>query len=116
MNVAFPYRFDGRGRTASADEPDHVRDMIEGLLFTAPGERVNRPTFGAGVLQLVFAPNGDALATATSIMVEAALTEWLGDIIEVAEVGVTSDDAILRLEIRYVLRRTGEERLAVLER
>lgn len=116
MNVAFPYRFDGRGRTASADEPDHVRDMIEGLLFTAPGERVNRPTFGAGVLQLVFAPNGDALATATRVTVEAALTEWLGDVIEVAEVGVTSDDATLRLEIRYVLRRTGEERLAVLER
>jgi phage baseplate assembly protein W len=116
MHVDYPFRFDGRGRTAEVDDDAHIRDMIEQVLFTAPGERVNRPTFGSGVLQLVFAPNGDALAAATRLSVEAALTEWLGDLIEIAEVGVTAEDAILRLDVRYVVRRTGEERLASLER
>lgn len=116
MNVDFPFSFDGRGRTAEADDDRHIRDMIEQVLFTAPGERVNRPTFGSGALQLVFAPNGDALAAATRLSVEAALTEWLGDLIEVAEVLVAAEDATLRLDVRYVVRRTGEERLATLVR
>lgn len=116
QHVDYPLRFDGRGRTAEVDDDAHIRDMIEQVLFTAPGERVNRPTFGSGVLQLVFAPNGDALAAATRLSVEAALTEWLGDLIEVLGVQVTAEDATLRLDVRYVVRRSGEERLATLER
>ena len=116
MNVEFRLRFDGRGRTADADDERHIRDMIEQVLFTAPGERVNRPTFGSGVLQLVFAPNGDALAAATRMSVQAALQEWLGDVIEVADVTVDSDDSTLRLEVQYVVRRTGEIRTARLAR
>ena len=112
----FPLHFDGRGRTAETTDDEHIRDMIEQLLLTAPGERVNRPTFGSGVLGLVFAPTGDALAAATRLSVEAALTEWLGDLIEVVEVQVTSEDATLRLDVRYVVRRTGEEALATVVR
>ena len=47
-NLAFPYGFDTTGRTATTDLPDHIRDMILQILFTSPGERVNRPTFGSG--------------------------------------------------------------------
>lgn len=116
MNVDFPLRFDGRGRTAETDDEGHVRDLIEQLLFTAPGERVNRPTFGSGVLELVFAPNGDALAAAMRLSVQASLQEWLGDLIEVANVDVDNDDATLRLSVRYVVRRTGEARTVTLVR
>jgi len=116
MNVDFPLRFDGRGRTAETNDEGHVRDLIEQLLFTAPGERVNRPTFGSGVLELVFAPNGDALAAAMRLSVQASLQEWLGDLIEVANVDVDNDDATLRLTVRYVLRRTGESRTVTLVR
>ena len=116
MHVDFPLRFDGRGRTAETDDDGHVRDMIEQLLFTAPGERVNRPTFGSGVLQLVFAPNGDALAAAMRLSVQASLQEWLGDLIEVADVDVDNDDSTLRLTVRYVVRRTGETRTATMVR
>jgi len=116
VNLDFPYRFDGRGRTAETDGDDHVRDLIEQVLLTAPGERVNRPTFGSGVLQLVFAPSGDTLAAATRLSVQAALQEWLGDLIEVADVQVEAVDSLLRLEVRYVLRRTGETRVATLTR
>jgi phage baseplate assembly protein W len=112
----YPLHFDGRGRTALTTDDEHVRDLIEQLLLTTPGERVNRPTFGSGALGLVFAPAGDALAAATRLSIEAALTEWLGDLIEVVEVEVTSEDSTLRLDIRYVIRRTGEEALATVVR
>ena len=69
MNIDFPFHFDGRGRTAATGDDDHVRDMIEQLLFTSPGERVNRPDFGSGLLQLVFAPNSPELAAALQFTV-----------------------------------------------
>ena len=83
MNIDFPFHFDDRGRTAPTDDDDHVRDMIEQLLFTSPGERVNRPDFGSGLLQLVFAPNSPELAAAVQFMVQAALQQYLGDLIDV---------------------------------
>ena len=116
MNIDFPLRFDGRGRTAEADDEAHIRDMIEQVLFTSPGERVNRPTFGSGAQQLVFAPNSDALATAMRLSVQAALQEWLGDVIELTDVVVETNDSTLRIEARYVVRRTGETRVATVAR
>ena len=116
MNVDYPFHVDARGRTAEASDEDHIRDMIEQILFTAPGERVNRPTFGSGVMQLVFAPNSEALAAATQIQVQSALQQWLGDLIEVGEVEVTNDDATLNVLIRYVLRSTQEQRITQFQR
>src|SRR3989442_12981561 len=112
MNIDFPFHFDGRGRTAVADDTKHVRDLIEQVLFTSPGERVNRPTFGSGLMQLVFAPNSDALAAATQLTVQAALQHWLGDRIELRAVEVTTVDSTLSVTVRYVSRRTGEEKVA----
>jgi len=116
MQIDFAYGFDGRGRTAEADVEAHIRDLIEQLLLTAPGERVNRPTFGTGALQLVFAPNSDALAAALRLSIQAGLQEWLGDIIEVTDIEVENVDSTLRLEVRYVIRRTGETRTATIAR
>ena len=112
MYIDHPYHFDGRGRTAQTNPDDHVRDLIEQVLFTTPGERVNRPTFGSGVLQLIFAPNNDALATATQVTVQGALQQWLGELILVEAVDVENDDATLRVTVRYVVRRTQERQVA----
>lgn len=112
MQIDHPYHFDGRGRTAQTNPDDHVRDLIEQVLFTTPGERVNRPTFGSGVLQLIFAPNNDALATATQVTVQGALQQWLGELILVEAVDVENDDATLRVTVRYVVRRTQERQVA----
>jgi len=68
----FPYHVDGRGRTAETGEDDHIRDLIHQVLFTSPGERVNRPDFGCGVAQLVFQPNSDTLAAATQFLILGA--------------------------------------------
>ena len=73
--IGYPYRVDSSGRTATSGRNDHIRHMMEQVLFTAPGERVNRPDFGCGLRQLVFAPASDELATATQYLVQAALQE-----------------------------------------
>jgi phage baseplate assembly protein W len=110
MNVAFPFAFDHRGRTA---EPvDHVRELIEQLLFTTPGERVNRPDFGSGVLQMVFQPNAPDLAGVTQHVIQGALQQWLGDVVIVERVDVRNDDARLEISLTYLIRRTQERRRA----
>ena len=88
MNVDFPFHFDRRGRTAEVDYDAHLRDLIEQVLFTVPGERVNRPDFGCGLLQLVFAPNSDQLAATTQYLVQCSLQYYLGDLIQVDAVEV----------------------------
>jgi uncharacterized protein len=104
--IDYPLHFDGRGRTADTSDEEHIRDLIEQVLFTAPGERVNQPTFGSGVLQLVFAPNSDALATATQLTVQGALQQWLAELVLVEAVEVTNVDATLEVTVQYVVRRT----------
>ena len=110
MNIKFPYQMDNRGRSAATDYDDHIRDMVEQVLFTAPGERVNRPTFGSGLMQLVFQPNSDELATTTQFLVQGALQQWLGDLIEVNEVEVESYDSTLQVSIKYTIRRSQQSR------
>jgi len=112
MNIDFPYHFDSRGRTSATTDEDHIRDLIEQVLFTSPGERVNRPTFGSGLLQLVFAANSDALAAATQLTVQAALQQWLGELIEVETVAVERDEGTLRVTLRYLIRRNQERQIA----
>jgi hypothetical protein len=107
MNLHFPYGFDGRGRTAADDEERWVRGLVEQVLFTAPGERVNRPDFGSGLEQLVFAPASVELAATTQMLVQGALERWLGELVEVEQVEVRADDAALEVTVAYRLRRTG---------
>ena len=108
MNIDYPFHFDRRGRTAAADPDDHIRDMIEQFLLTSPGERVNRPDFGSGLLQMVFAPNSPEIATALQFTIQAGLQQWLGDLIEVKKLEVISVDAQLCVEVQYVVRRTQQ--------
>ncbi len=106
----YPFAIDGRGRVGTTNEDDHIRDMIHQVLFTNPGERVNRPDFGCGLLQLVFMPNSDALATATQFTVQGALQRWLNDVIQVEQVEVRNDEERLEVTVVYVKRDTGERR------
>jgi len=116
MQIDFPFHVDGRGRTAATDPDDHVRDLIEQVLFTAPGERVNRPGFGSGLLQLVFAPNSQELAAATQFLVQGALQQWLGDLIQVEAVEVEGEDSRLMVTVQYVVRRDQQRRSATFSR
>ena len=109
MNLAFPFHFDMSGHTAATDAPSHILDMIEQILFTSPGERVNRPGFGSGTAQLVFAPNSDVLATAQQNVIQASLQMWLADLIRVQWVAVVAVDATLQITVVYVVLQTQEQ-------
>jgi phage baseplate assembly protein W len=106
-HVDATYRFDLRGRTAEPPDDDaYIRGLIEQVLFTAPGERVNRPDFGCGLMHLVFQPGGTELAAATEFLVQGSLQQWLGDLIDVEAIAVEATDSTLRVAVQYVVRRT----------
>ena len=116
MHLDFPFHVDARGRTAVTDHVDHIRDMIELFLFTNPGERVNRPEFGSGLMQLVFAPNSPELVSGVQFTVQAGLQQWLGDLIDVQDLKVTSEESTLSIEIKYLIRQTGQQQSLTLTR
>lgn len=116
MHIDYPFRLDHFGRTALTSYDEHVRDMVEQLLFTAPGERVNRPEFGSGLLQLVFAPNSPELAATIQFTSQAALQRWLGDVIDLLGLEVTAENSTLRVVVRYVVKRTNETRTVEIAR
>jgi len=116
MNIDFPFHVDGRGRTAVTDDDDHIRDMIEQLLFTSPGERVNRPDFGTGLLGMVFQPNSPELASALQFTIQAALQQWLGSLIQVESLEVTSAEGSLTVTVAYLVRRSQQRQVAQFSR
>jgi phage baseplate assembly protein W len=115
-NVDFPYHVDGRGRTADTGADDHLRDLIEQVLFTSPGERVMRPDFGSGLLGLVFEPGGLQLAATTQHLVQGALQQELGHLIAVDSVDVAQDEGTLTVRVSYVVLRTQEQTAATFSR
>ena len=112
----FPYHVDGRGRTATTGADDHLRDLIEQVLFTAPGERVMRPDFGSGLLGLVFEPGGPELVATTQHLVQGALQQELGHLIAVDSVEVAQDEGALTVSVSYVALRTQERTAATFSR
>jgi uncharacterized protein len=116
MEIAYPFRIDSRRRTASSDENRHIRDLIEQVLFTMPGERVNRPDYGCGLMQLIFAPNSSELASATQFLVQGQLLQWLDELILVEAVKVESFDSTLNVTVQYNIRRTLQQQVAQFSR
>ena len=112
MNIRFPFQVDHKGRAGLSDDDAHIKEMIEQVLFTSPGERVNRPTFGSSLMQLVFQPNSPELAATTQFLVQGALQQWLGDLIEVNKVEVLSEDSSLFVTVVYTKRLNGETGVA----
>ncbi len=106
-DLAQPLRFDHRGRTAEHRRAEHVRDLIEAVLFTAPGERVNRPSFGAGAARLLFEPNSPEAAAASQFLVQSGLQQHLAGLIEVRDVAVSNEDSRLRIRVEYVSLEDG---------
>lgn len=112
MDIAYPFQINSRGRTATADFDRHIRDMVEQVLFTMPGERVNRPDFGSGLMQLAFTPSSDELAAATQFLVQGSLQQWLGDLIQVEEVAVKNMESTLQVTVRYKIRHDQRQQVA----
>lgn len=117
MPMRFPYHSDGRGCTAAApaDDDDYIRDLIEQVLMTSPGERKNRPDFGCGLLAMAFAPGGDALQAALQATVQTALQRWLSDLVQVQDVQVELQEATVQVTVQYVVQRTQQQQIARFE-
>lgn len=111
MQIDYPYSINNNGRTSETNEEDHIRDMIEQVLFTSPGERVNRPTFGCGLLKLIFEPNSDVLAASTQSIVQSSLQQWLGDLILVEAVSVSAYESTLEVQVQYVIRKSRQRKV-----
>jgi phage baseplate assembly protein W len=114
--LAFPFSVDWRGRTRETDLAGHVRDLLEQIVFTSPGERVNRPSFGSGVQQALFRPNTELLAETVRATAEASIQQWLGHLIELHALDVEAQDSTLIIEITYTMRNEAELRTARMER
>jgi uncharacterized protein len=112
LDVAFPFRLDSRGRTVTSNNEEHIREMIEQVLFTMPGERVNRPDFGSGLMQLVFSPGSEELVAATQFLVQSSLQQWLGDLISVEEVAIETIDSTLTVSVRYLILQNKSQKVA----
>ncbi len=116
-SIYYPFAIDaGLGRLArETDYAAHVEQLIKQVLFTSPGERINRPDFGCGLRRMVFAPNSDVTAGLTRITVFQALENWLGSVISVDDVKVTAVDEVLKVYIAYILKARRERRYLNLE-
>lgn len=115
--IRFPFAIDDRlGRLAQ--EPDYeqyIKQLIRQVLFTAPGERINRPDFGAGVKRLIFAPNSSATASLAQTLIYQALTTWLGTLIRTNDVQAEADNERLNITIVYTILARQERRFLNLE-
>ncbi len=103
--LAFPFALGPAGELAATDLDGAIRGRIEQLLFTSPGERVMRPTFGCGLRDLVFEPNNSVLAAATEFTVAKALQSQLGRLVMIHAVHVAAEEASLRIEVVYTRTR-----------
>jgi phage baseplate assembly protein W len=116
-SIRHPFAVDlGRGRIAEEENyAKHVEQMMFQVLFTAPGERIDRPDFGCGVKRLVFAPNSEVSASLAQVTIFQALTRWLGTAITVNDVKALAIEERLEIKIAYTLKARGERRYLNLE-
>lgn len=105
--IDYPFGFNNRGRTGQSDEQEYIRDLIEQVLLTAPGERVMRPNFGSGLQQLLFGAASPEVAATAQYLVQSSLQQWLADLINVETVEVEARDSALIITVQYLVRRNG---------
>ena len=116
MHIAYPFRIASDGLVATATDDAHIEQLIEQLLFTMPGERVNRPDFGTPLAQLLFQQGGNETAAAAQFLIQGALQQWLGDLIQVQAVQVVANDSTLSVLVQYVIRATQQTQVTQFSR
>ena len=112
----FPFKIDDNGRSSVTNEEQHIKNLIEQVLFTSPGERVNRPNFGSGVNQIIFEPNSDILAITIDTLIQSSLNLCLDHLIIVESVKVENKDSILEVTIKYTIRKNQQTKVTTFRR
>ena len=116
-SIQYPIAIDASlGRLQEeTDYAAHVEQLIKQVLFTSPGERVNRPDFGCGVKRMVFAPNDEVVASLAQVTILEALKRWLDPVITVNTVTVKAVNEVLQILVAYTLKARQERRYLNLE-
>lgn len=116
-SIHYPIAIDGAlGRLQEEiDYPEHVDQLIRQVLFTSPGERINRPDFGCGLKRLIFAPNSEVSASLAQVTIFEALKRWLEPLITVNDVRVNAINEVMEIRIVYLLKARQERRYLNLE-
>lgn len=107
--VAFPVGLDEASRGLGyAEGPEKVRQAIQIVLDTEPGERIMRPSFGCGLRRYLMEPNTVAVRALIRRDVELALGTWEPRI-ALTEVRVSEGDdpALVEIAVAYIHVRTG---------
>jgi uncharacterized protein len=111
LAVAFPLALDEDGSSRLVqDPPVAAEQLIEQLLFTAPGDRLNQPELGCGLPELLFDPLSTELQAATQFQVASALQRWLADVVKVVSLTVTSSGSEIDVTVVYTLLDGGGSR------
>ena len=113
--LAFPLRLSDRDRLSMVDSETEIRQSIQIIIMTVPGERVMRPEFGCEIHNLIFHPANWQTAHEAERYVRDALLRWEPRI-DVDSVIVTpgGDRAgELLIEIEYRLKGQPGERSLV---
>ncbi|HEY4389656.1 MAG TPA: GPW/gp25 family protein [Ktedonobacteraceae bacterium] len=112
MNIAYPLKVDQNGLFASADDEQHIAQLIEQVLFTTPGERVNLPEFGTSLSRFVFSTSNTEIISAVQLLVQGALQQWLGNLIQVQMVQITIEDSTLNINVSYIIKQTRKQMIS----
>ena len=110
-SIAYPIAID-QGLGTLLEETDystHVRQMMLQVLFTNPGERIDRPEFGCGLRRMIFAPNSIASANLLKVLITQSLNKYLGTLITLQTVDVQAVDSTLSVSISYILKATMDK-------
>ncbi len=118
--LAFPFRpgNDGRSLAVTPGSAAHVRQMLEQLILTIPGERVMRNDFGSPAQQMLFGagngPAGFALEAALAASISQQLGRWLA--LEGLASHFDEDRGVLIITVDYRLANDGSSNQLTLER
>jgi uncharacterized protein len=116
MHLAYPLSITGEGLIATTGDSRHIEQLIEQVLFTLPGERVNLPDFGTPLSRLIFSPGNAEMVSATQFLVQGALQQWLGNLIQVQAVLVVAEESTLNVTIQYIVKQTQQAQVAQFSR
>jgi len=106
--LTFPYQIDAAGHTATNDLSAYVESLVLLVLQTDPGERVNRPDFGAGLKSLVFLGMDGAFGSAAETLIRGKLMQFLGDVITIQTLQVQAQQDLAQVSLIYTIIYTGE--------
>lgn len=112
--LAFPFQLNGARRLSLVSGAEDIRQSIQIVLGTAPGERVMRPEFGCRAHELVFEPYDTAVEALLVFFIEEALARWEPRIrVEKIEVEADRNEGQVLARIYYTIKATHDERSIV---